>query len=210
MRLILFSDAIQDKHKDKLLTFINQDLKNIKAVFLTTPYNYKKKKSDWFYQHIKSWKRIFPKIELFDLESTYNNNPNFNFKRYWSDIDFVFVSGGNTFLLSYWMDRTGSRKILRDLILEDRIIYSGSSAGAIYPYKDLRYYDLADDPSVAPSRVDKGLGIIEFALIPHWGRDEYDQVLKEINSLLKKEGVKTFPLTDDEALFINNKQIEKV
>ena len=160
MKLALFSDNVSEKHVVKLKSFFTKPLREVKFLYITTATNYKPYQPDWSVESESRWREIFPLLRQFDLERAYKVDPNFDFKTYFESFDFIFVSGGNVFLLSYWMNKTGADKILKELILSNKIVYGGESAGAIYPYNDMSLYAELDNPEKAPKRIDQAMGLL--------------------------------------------------
>lgn len=103
-----------------------------------------------------------------------------NFGSFWS-------SGGNTFILRRAMKASGLDEILKKLLAEDKILYGGWSAGACVTSGDLHGLDGGDHPGtdiVPPDYPVKetlweGLGLVDFAVVPHyqsdWFGDEADR-----------------------------------
>jgi len=172
----------------------------IKAVYLTTPLLAYENVPKWAEETFEVLKGLFPRIEKFDLAEAYKRE--LDFDKFWGETKFVFVSGGNSFVLSYWMKKTGSREILRKLIMEDKIVYGGESAGCIYAYKSLKNYAILDEPEKAPEVVYEGLDLVDFAPIPHWGVEKYMGGLREIDGCFRAEGVKSVRVKDDGVLVV--------
>lgn len=207
MKLALFSQNVANEHKQRLQEFFDKPLEAVKFLYINTPGNYKPYKSEWMMKGEQRWRDIFPNFQEFDLERAMRIDKNFNFREFLSLFDFIFVSGGTAYILTYWMEKTGSREIIKNLILEDKTVYGGESAGAIFAYKEIDTYKELDYPDRAPEKIDEGLGIIDFAPIPHWDNQDYQQGLLNIKNKFESKGVKTYTITDNQALFINNKDI---
>ncbi len=210
MKLALFSQNLSSKHIEKLKTFINKPLEEVKFLYINTPGNYKPYKSSWMIEGEKKWQKIFPNFQEFDFERAYRIDPNFNFKEFLGNYDFIFVSGGTAYILSYWMEKTNSREIIKDLIAEDKIVYGGESAGAIFAYKEIDTYKELDHPERAPEKVDEGLGVIDFAPIPHWKNEEFQAGLRNIKDLFEAKGIRTYTITDEQGLFVHDNKVELI
>lgn len=84
----------------------------------------------------------------------------------------VWVRGGNTFVLRAQLARCGGDEVLPRLLRTGVLAYAGYSAGACVMSSSLVGVDSADDPDeVEPTcgiepRWD-GLGLIDFAIVPH-------------------------------------------
>jgi dipeptidase E len=83
--------------------------------------------------------------------------------------DVVFVAGGNTFFLLQEMRKGGFAELIHDYIHKG-MIYIGSSAGSVVAGPTVRLVNGLDDPTDAPELQDfAGLGLIDIAILPHWG-----------------------------------------
>lgn len=210
MHIVLLSSKITEKHISEFEKIFTKPLKDVKLLYVTTSTNYKPYKPDWCIASEHRLQSVFPSLQEFDFERAYKVDKNFDFKKFLSKYDFVFFSGGNTYLLSYWMQKTGSYKIVKDLVQKNKIVYGGESAGAIYTYKSLKPFSSLDHPEIAPKRVETGLGLVNWAVLPHWGDKEYENGLKIIKKNLEKSGVKVYTLNDTQGLFINNGVVKRI
>lgn len=112
----------------------------------------------------------------------------------------VWVMGGNTFYLNYWLRESGFDQLLPGLLAQG-FVYAGESAGAVIAGKTLHGIELLDNPADAPETLWEGLGLVDYGIIPHWGSQKYadrmDQTLDEMQQFVK---VKT--LTDSDAIIV--------
>lgn len=207
MRLALFSQLLIEEHKKVLAQLLSKPFDQVKFLYINTPGNYKPYKSKWMTESETRWRRMFPQFQEFDIERAYRVDPAFDFKTFLSEFDFVFVSGGNTFILSYWMQKTGVREILKNLIIEDKVVYGGESAGAVDVAKTVEFASDVDDPNKAPKQIDEGLGIVDFAIVPHWNTPEHQELLEDMKRQYEESGVKTYTLTDEQGIFVNGEEI---
>lgn len=84
----------------------------------------------------------------------------------------IWVTGGNTFYLNYWMRESGFDKLLPEL-LRQGVVYGGESAGAVVAGKTLHGIELLDNPAEAPDVLWPGLSLVDYSIIPHWGEQKY-------------------------------------
>lgn len=89
-----------------------------------------------------------------------------------TDITAIWVTGGNTFYLNYWMRESGFDKLLPDLLAKG-VVYGGESAGSVVAGKTLHGIEVLDDPSEAPEVIWPGLNLVDYGIIPHWGEQKY-------------------------------------
>jgi dipeptidase E len=208
MKLTLFSQKLTPAHIEKIKTLFNKPLEEVKFLYINTAGNYKPYKSEWMIVGERKWQALFPKFQEFDLERAYRIDPNFNFKEFLSNYDYIFVSGGNVFILSYWMKKTGADQIIKELILKDKIVYGGESAGSIYTFSNLNTYATLDAPEKAPEQINEALDLVNFAVLPHWESEKFHSGLVEIDKNFKLENIQTIPITDDQALFVADDKLE--
>ncbi len=93
-----------------------------------------------------------------------------------ADLDMVWATGGNAFLLRRAMRQSGFDRFAPPLIRADRLAYGGWSAGAVVACPNLKGIDLMDDPNQVaegydPAPVYDGLDLIGFHLVPHYDSD---------------------------------------
>jgi dipeptidase E len=87
--------------------------------------------------------------------------------------DLVWVMGGNAFTLRRAMRQSGFDAVISGMLDRDEIVYGGFSAGAVVAGPSLDGYEIMDDADVLPHGYDDnpvrdGLGLIDFAIIPHY------------------------------------------
>src|SRR5690606_10768500 len=87
--------------------------------------------------------------------------------------DFVWVTGGNAFVLRRAMKQSGFDDLIVDMLDRDDIVYGGFSAGAVVAAPTLRGIELIDDPAEVPAGYEAepiwdGLGLIDYSIVPHF------------------------------------------
>ena len=101
-------------------------------------------------------------------------------KSFFQDFDILFVCGGNSFYLLEKIKECGLDKELRSL-LDDGLLYIGSSAGSIVCCPNIEYAAEADDPSKAKLLKDfSGFNLVDFSILPHYGREKYAAMFEKI------------------------------
>lgn len=208
MKLTLFSQNVTNAHKEKIKTLFKKPLDDVKFLYINTAGNYKPYKKEWMISSEREWQSIFKNFQEFDLERAYRVDSNFDFKSFFSNYDYIYFSGGNTFLLSYWLKKTNTLELLKELIVSDKIVYGGTSAGAIICSKDISWTESADDPNQVPERVDEGLGIIDFTPMPHWDNPEFKPILEKAKEELQYKGINIKTYRDNQAIFVDDQSIE--
>jgi dipeptidase E len=135
-------------------------------------------------------------------------------------VDVIFVGGGNTFYLSYWMQKSGLFDTLPDL-LKTRV-YAGISAGSIIAgvqivpssaldnveeFHNDDYYEKAvkDEGSAKP------LNLVNLVFRSHLNSEAFPRIRKEIlEQIIDKLPAPLYALDDDSALKIIDDKIEVI
>ena len=117
------------------------------------------------------------------------------------DCDVIWVGGGNVFYLRHLFLEAGFDQIIRPLVGRG-VVYGGGSAGAIIAGPTLTGYDVVDDPNLAPYLIHEGLGLVDFAPIPHWGHPTLQTALDGIRAGLEAGGAKAVPIRDGRAIIV--------
>lgn len=126
------------------------------------------------------------------------------------NVDIVFVAGGNTFYLLEKARESGFDKIVKEII-EKGIIYVGSSAGAVLAGPDIEPVKPFDDPSKTPSlRSFKGLSLVDFVILPHFGKEKYKSKYEEVIKKYSKKGYKFITLTDNQAVVVEDDKYKTI
>ena len=120
-----------------------------------------------------------------------------------SCFDIVWLAGGNTYYLRYWLNRCGFDHIVSDLFAQS-LVCAGGSAGAIVLGSDLRFYDVVDDPAMAPQPRYEGLCLYRFQLLPHWGDEYFQPMLDRVRASYEGLGAEIVPITDQQAVCVRD------
>ncbi len=203
MKLYLSSYRIPDV--ETFLRFINKPKDKIKLGLILNAKDDKpdKERLEKSKELILYFKDIVSYVEEIDLRNFYKNNNELEstLKRF----DVLWFNGGNTFMLRYSLKESGLDGMIKAL-LEEGIVVGGDSAGAIVLGPTLKYFDSADDPSVAPIQIYEGLNMIDTSIIPHWESEKYQSILTKIEESLSYDGYKTRTITDEQFLLAETKE----
>ncbi|MDO8505661.1 MAG: Type 1 glutamine amidotransferase-like domain-containing protein [bacterium] len=203
MKIFLLSNNLSLSHVDPFQKLIGK-LKVERALFISAaavPYGLDPK-PDWVAESLDKVKQFAEKVDETSLE-TYSYIPE-DLSRY----GFIFVSGGNTFYLAYRLAETGFDIKIKQYI-DAGGVYSGSSAGAIILMDNIELFALADNPDAAPQK-HPGLGVLDFALIPHIDNEKYGHVMKEVAKTYQEMGLEVVVLKDNQALLIDGQSKEVI
>lgn len=142
-------------------------------------------------------------ILVFDLRE----NSNFDIL---NECDAIYTSGGNCFYLLSLMKKTGFDVFLKNWIEQNKI-YIGSSAGSCIMGTSLEPYKTLDDPQLAPDLESyDALSIVDYVIIPHFGREKYTQRHQAI--IAEYDSKYNLILLDDDSglLFSSPSQYQKI
>jgi dipeptidase E len=118
-----------------------------------------------------------------------------------NNVDVIYVAGGNTFYLLEKAVESGALKLIRRLVNNGKL-YAGSSAGAIFAGPSIEPVTALDDPNDAPNlKTYKGLGLVDFVVLPHYGKEKYLQKYEKIIENFE-EKYELITLTDEQAIVV--------
>jgi dipeptidase E len=115
----------------------------------------------------------------------------------------IFVCGGNTFFLLDQTIKSGFDEILKRKI-EEGTVYIGSSAGSMIVGKRIDLVCTIDDKSKAPDLKSDGLGIVDLAILPHWGSADFKKEYGDGFNDMYSENVKILPLSNQQYLWVKD------
>ena len=127
-----------------------------------------------------------------------------------SHLQFLWVVGGNTFVLARAMAQTGLADALHGPLSEGRLVYGGYSAGSCVATPDLEGIHLMDDPSVIPQGYSEHvtpqtLRLVPWRIVPHWRSDHPESAdAEKAVEYLRQSGLDFRTLRDGEALIVAN------
>ncbi|MDP3973945.1 MAG: Type 1 glutamine amidotransferase-like domain-containing protein [Candidatus Daviesbacteria bacterium] len=133
--------------------------------------------------------------------------------------DVIFVGGGNTFYLSYWMQKSGLSDLLPEL-LKTRI-YVGISAGSMIVTNNLRvssqalekFHQLSDEEyeELGPKgkSLSKTAKLVDFVIRPHLNSPQFSKIrLNFLSKIAKNLSETMYAIDDQSAVLVNDKKIE--
>lgn len=208
MRLLLTSAGFtNEKIIQALKDLTDKPLNELKLVFIPTAANVEIGGKEWLIDDLHRCANLgLKQIDIVDISALSNTV----FLPRIVDSDIIFFGGGNTHYLMTWIEKSGLKKELPEL-LKTRI-YVGLSAGSMIASKwwsceyDTRYYD---EPQ-GPKKYDC-LGMVDFHIIPHLYPSDFPKItLENMEKLSKEFKEPLFALDDNSALKYVDGKIEIV
>ena len=207
MKLLLTSSGLTSKSiENALFDLIGKKPKEISLVFVPTASNVEKGDKGWLIDDLVNLKKQnFKSIEITDISAVD--------KKIWfpkmEEADVLFFEGGNTYHLMEWVNKSGLKEILPEL-LKTRI-YVGVSAGSMITNKDLA---LKLSQIIYEEDLDKkenmlGLNFVDFYFLPHLNSKWFPK-MREDNIKRATEGMKekVYALDDNCALKVVDGEVE--
>jgi dipeptidase E len=120
--------------------------------------------------------------EDIDLRAYFDNND--ELQSVIQELDGLWVTGGNAFILRRAMKQSGLDKILRNKSSQEPFVYAGYSAGACVVTPTLDGIHLVDPPDSVPpgyasELVWEGVGLVPFCIAPHYRSEHPESELIE-------------------------------
>ena len=208
MKLFLSSAGLTNRKLVKAFEdLIGLSGDNVKIAFIPTAANVEPGNKDWLIEDFSNLKKQNYFVDIVDISAL----P----KEIWlprlEKANVIFFGGGNTFHLMKWLEKSGLKEFLPELIKAR--VYAGISAGSMLACKwnstelDAQLYD------EKPEKIDKydSLGLVDFYIFPHFNSEEFPRVNSdEINKLIKQIQMPIYALDNDSAVVVNEDKIKIV
>lgn len=160
--------------------------------------------------HVKEKQREFEAagFEFFELDlRNYFGTPN-TLKPLIEAAPFIWVSGGNTFVLRRAFAYSGLDTLLVNALKQTSMVYGGSSAGSILLTKTLRGTEHGDDPYTVPvgykpEIIWDGLGLVYPQLVPHFASEWFGDESQAMVDYFEREAMPYETLRDGEAYIVD-------
>ncbi|HEY5848004.1 MAG TPA: Type 1 glutamine amidotransferase-like domain-containing protein [Microlunatus sp.] len=223
MKLLLTSvGASNDSIRAALVELLGKPIEEASAVAVPTAMYAYPEGVRWGWESIKSFAdmgwREMGVLELTALPTLED--------AHWLSVleaaDAILVGGGVTGYLSYWFQESGLAERLPPL-LRRGLVYVGVSAGSMVATPGLNvdrerlattgvyYDDEYDEGSPAGAGSDAGLGLVDFAIRPHLGSEDFPGVtLAAMEAAAAKLDYPLYAIDDQTALQVVGDTVEVV
>lgn len=208
MKLFLASSL--DKTLPLLLSKLSKPVSEMKVIFVANtadPYEDK-----WW---VDLDRQAFKKAGFQLLEIDLRKVSKDDFAKELDNADILHICGGLVLYFLALIRERGIDEIIKDYVQNDRIIYTGTSAGSIIAAQSVelyRYekYDKKETEIVKNISDFSGLGFVDFLIIPHTGNEEQDELHKEMveHKYLAEYHAPLIFLRDNQAIWVDDEKIE--
>ena len=172
------------------------------------------KRPTYLANEIEKMKAIGLTAEELDLRDYFDDNEALKAKL--ESYGLVWVMGGNSFTLRQAMKMSGFDQVIKDLVINETLVYGGFSAGSCVATRTLKGIELVDNPVQMPDDYNQetiweGLGLVDFSIAPHY-RSEHpeSQEIEKVVQFFEEKSMPYKALHDGEVLVINGADVRLV
>ncbi|KKU91054.1 MAG: Peptidase E [Microgenomates group bacterium GW2011_GWA1_48_10] len=197
MKLLLTSAGLSTAAiKKKFLELISKKTEEISVAFVAMASDVEEDKS-----YVEKDKELFAGIGVKLKDVDLKNKTMVELKEEIKNVDAIFVEGGNTFYLLYWIRRSGFDEVIEEMLSKGKV-YVGASAGSIIlgPSIETSGWEGGDRADVVELDSLEGLGLVNFGIYPHV-KDDQREFLEEKG---QKLSYKLILLTDEQAVVVED------
>ena len=130
-------------------------------------------------------------------------------EEYWiaavQEADALMVNGGDVMYLCRWMQESGLAKLLSSL---HKAVYIGVSAGSMVTAPV--FGETYNDPNT-PFVIEKGLGLVDFALLPHVDHEDHpESSMAKVERMSAEVPVRLYAIDDQTAIKVIDGEVEVI
>jgi dipeptidase E len=207
MKLLLTSAGITNKSIERALSdLVGKNFEDTSIVFIPTASNVEKGDKGWLIDNLVRLRRLnFKQIDIADISAVPENI----WRPKLEEADVLFFEGGNTYHLMDWINRSGLKKLLPDLLRNK--VYVGVSAGSMVTNPDLslKLSQILYDEDLDKTYDVSGLGYVSFYFLPHLNSKYFIHLKKKnIEEAIVGMTDKIYAMDDNCALKVVDGKIE--
>lgn len=205
MRLYLSSYKLGNKPEEML--HLISDNKRTAVIANTQDSKPVERRAERVQQEIESLTALGLQPEELDLRDYFGNATKLSEDLI--EFGYIWVRGGNVFLLRKAYKQSGFDNLLIKLLQEDKIANGGFSAGVCILAPSLHGIELVDPKDEIAEGYEKdliwnGLGILDYAVAPHYRSDHPEsEDIEKCVEYFKENNIPYKTLRDGEAIVIN-------
>lgn len=200
MKLLLTSAGIVPEIKEYFLSLLPKKPEEIKVCFITTAAYGESKNPTWMENDRKRLQGCGIKhIEDLDLKDKSQSE----LESIIADKDLIYVNGGNTFYLLYWIRKSGFDSVVREYVKHGGL-YVGVSAGSYVacPTIEAATWKPKDNNRIKLTNL-TALNLVPFLITAHF-EEKYREI---VEAEAKKTKYPIVALTDEQAVLIDQKKV---
>lgn len=197
MKLFLTSAGIIPEITDEFLKLLGKNPKGLKLIFIPTAVD--PETDEWFVQFVQNDKKQLAELGFDVCEVDLKNETEVSLENKFTNVDVVYVEGGNTFYLLDWVKKSGFNKAIKKFLKRERV-YVGVSAGSMIAGTNIESANWEPaDKNIAGLGDLSAISLLPFAITPHY----CDEVAEAVKEAAVKAGYPIVALTDSQAVLID-------
>lgn len=204
MKLLLTSAGLSNQTIiGALEKLLGKPTRGAKLAYIPTAANVEPGDKSWLIDDLNNFRKVGFEVDIVDISAV----P----KEIWLPrlevAKVLFLGGGNTFHLMYWVKQSGLIESLPKL-LTDRV-YAGISAGSCIagPTIQNKVQDLFGEKYELD--IKKGLGLVDFQIIPHLNSPSFEKMRKESLEIASREVKEpVYAIDDNSAISVDDGKVE--
>lgn len=210
MKLLLTSGGLENNSIIKALQdLLQKPFEESKIAFIPTAANLEPgDKKDWFIEDLIQLKNLkFNSIDIVDISAL----PKEIWLERLNDVDIIYVEGGNTYHLMYWINKSGLSEILPELLKTK--IYVGASAGSLIATPSILNSKTEKVPTqeIGEKLYDDGLNFVDFMVEPHINSIWFpDSNFESLEKRSKEYQYPIYGIDDNTAVKVDGDKIEVI
>ncbi len=157
--------------------------------------------------YVASGRKAFEKLGIIVNEVEISTAAHAYISEILTRCDYVYISGGNTFFLLQELKRTGTDKLLVELMSSGKQ-YIGESAGSIIASPDIGYVREMDDCRAASDLLDyTALKLVDFYPLPHHTNFPFKKAVEKIIAEYGKN-IPLYPISNSQAILVDGNRVD--
>lgn len=210
MKLLLTSGGLMNESLVKALSELvdKKPFSELNLAFIPTASNMEAGDKWWLIEDLETCKRLgFKVIDIVDISAL----PKEIWKERLEAADILLVEGGNTFHLIFWVNKSGLKELLPEL-LKTRV-YVGISAGSMVMGKSLVLAGSEKEivKSIGEEVVEEGLRMVDFLIVPHLNSDYFPELtFDSVEKEARETNDPVYALDDNSAIKVVGSNVEVV
>ena len=207
MKLLLTSAGLTNKSiANALFEMVGKKPEDTTVVFIPTASNIETGDKDWVINDLMNLKnQNFKEIYMTDISAVSEEV----WRPQLEKADVLFFEGGNTYHLMRWINKSGLKEMLPELLKTK--IWVGVSAGSMVTNKDLQLKtsQIIYGEDLAETENMPGLNYVDFYFLPHLNSDYFTKLRKEnIEKAIEGIREKVYCMDDEGAIKVVDRKIE--
>lgn len=154
----------------------------------------------------EAFKKLGFEITEVDLRKIDKNE----FENRLKEADILHFCGGNVFYLLSMLKQKAVIDLIKDYVIKNKLIYTGTSAGSIIPSPQLSLYkyDTEEAEFFKSEEDSKGLDLVNFIILPHCDHPKFIESNKNISEHAHEYSIPLILLQDNQVVWVEDKKFE--